>query len=99
MKKKYAFLLMGEGFNPAVHTAVFETSDMESAIYTVRNLQEAISRAKACAQSGVGAIELCGAFGEEGAQKITEVTGGAVAVGYVVHSPAQATLFSAFFGE
>ena len=89
MKKKFAFLLMGKEFDTARDTAVFETEHMISYIFTVTSFEEALKRAMACAEDGVGAIEVCGAFGKEWADKIIAATGNKVAVGYVVHNPEQ----------
>lgn len=97
MKKKFAFLLMGKDFDAGKDRAVFETETMISFIYTVTSFEDALRRAVACADDGVGAIELCGAFGKEGAAKIREATHDRVAVGYVVHEPDQDALFHAFF--
>ena len=99
MKKKYAFFLMGSEFHTETDTAVFETAEMQSYIYTVNNLKQAVQQAKVCLQQGVGAIELCGAFGAEGAEKIIEATQYKIAVGYVVHNPEQEPLFTAFFNK
>ena len=60
MKKKFAFLLMGKEFDTAKDTAVFETEHMISYIFTVTSFEEALKRAVACAEDGVGAIEVCG---------------------------------------
>ena len=57
MKKKFAFLLMGKEFDTAKDTAVFETEHMISYIFTVTSFEEALKRAVACAEDGVGAIE------------------------------------------
>ena len=46
---------------------------------------------------GVGAIELCGAFGEEMTRKMIEMTGGKIAIGFVIHLPEQDELFARFF--
>ena len=94
MKKKFAFLLMGKEFDTAKDTAVFETEHMISYIFTVTSFEEALKRAVACAEDGVGAIEVCGAFG-----KIIAATGNKVAVGYVVHNPEQDELFRQFFAK
>lgn len=75
MKKKFAFLLMGKEFDTAKDTAVFETEHMISYIFTVTSFEEALKRAVACAEDGVGAIEVCGAFGKEWADKIIAATG------------------------
>ena len=99
MKKKFAFLLMGKEFDTAKDTAVFETEHMISYIFTVTSFEEALKRAVACAEDGVGAIEVCGAFGKEWADKIIAATGNRVAVGYVVHNPEQDALFERFFAK
>lgn len=96
-KKKYAFFLMGKVFQPETHYAAFETDDQISYVYTVRNLSEALEKAKDCKAAGFGAIELCGAFGASGAKQIMEATNNEIAVGYVVHEPEQDPLFNAFF--
>ena len=95
MKKKFAFLLMGKEFDTAKDTAEFETEHMISYIFTVTSFEEALKRA----EDGVGAIEVCGAFGKEWADKIIAATGNKVAVGYVVHNPEQDELFRQFFAK
>lgn len=45
--------------------------------------------AKELAEQGFGAIEVCGAFGEELARKMYEATGNKVSVGYIVCPPDQ----------
>lgn len=97
MKKKFAFILMETHYDPRKHRAEFETEKQITYILTVNNMEDAVAQATACAQDGVGAIELCGAFGKEGAAKIIEATSNRVAVGYVVHNPEQDPLFDAFF--
>ena len=99
MKKKFAFLLMGKEFDTAKDIAVFETEHMISYIFTVTSFEEALKRAVSCAEDGVGAIEVCGAFGKEWADKIIAATGNRVAVGYVVHNPEQDALFERFFAK
>lgn len=97
MKKKFAFLLMGKDFDTSKDTAVFETPAATCHIFTVNSPEDGLKRAIACAEEGFGAIELCGAFGEEGADAIFRATGEKVAVGYVTHDPKQDSLFAAFF--
>ncbi len=97
MKKKFAFLLMGKDFDMSKDIAVFETEGMISYLFTVTSFEAALKRAVACAEDGFGAIELCGAFGKEWADKIIAATGNRIAVGYVVHNPEQDALFERFF--
>lgn len=96
--KKFAFILMGAGYDPEQDTAEFQKGESLTSIFTVRNMEEATRRAEKCAADGYGVIELCGAFGEEGARRIREATGNRIGVGYVVHDPAQDAIFTAFFG-
>lgn len=97
MKKKFAYLLMGKQFDPSVHRAVFETGNLVSCIFTVRSFDEAREKVLALAEEGFGVIELCGAFGASGAQKLIELTDNKVAIAYVTHNPDQNPLFDAFF--
>lgn len=99
MKKKFAFILMGSQYNPEEHKACFETEKVITYILTVRNLEEAFDQLSFLEKQGVGAIELCGAFGEEIAQKMIELTNNKIAIGYVMHKPEQDHLFAKFFCE
>lgn len=99
MKKKFAFILMGSHYNPEVHQACFETEKQITCIFTVRNFKEACDKLTFLESEGVGAVELCGAFGEEGAQKMIDLTNNKIAIGYVTHKSEQDHLFSAFFSS
>ena len=98
MKKKYAFMIMGENYNPQENTAYFTTGNLMTMIVTVRNLDEACEKVQELLDEGVGALELCGAIGEAGAQRLMELTGHKLPIGYVVHKPEQDELFNQFFG-
>lgn len=99
MKKKFAFLLMGAHYNPEEHQAQFETEKQITYVFTVRNLDEAYDKVAFLEGEGVGAIELCGAFGEKVAHKMIEMTSNKIAIGYVTHDPMQDDLFLNFFGR
>lgn len=60
MKKKFAFILMSDAYNPDVHQASFEKETMSTHIYTVRSFEEACSKLKELEKEGFGAVELCG---------------------------------------
>lgn len=83
-KKKWAMVIMGEGYTPEKDSARIDTDKKEGHILTVRNPDEAIELAKRLKNEGFGAIEVCGAFGEELAKKMYEATEKTVPVGYVV---------------
>lgn len=91
---KFAFLIMGE-FDCQKDRA--EIHGGAAQIVGVSSLEEAARQAKRLCQEGVGCIELCGAFGKEGAAKIIEVTGNQIPVGYVTHLPEQDEVYRAAF--
>lgn len=83
---KFAYLILGEFVYPQDSAAIHgETAQ----IIGVSNLEEACTAAKKLAANGVGCIELCGAFGENGAKKIIEATEHKIPIGYVIHLPEQ----------
>lgn len=97
--KKFAFIMMGAAHDPEIERAQFEAGDVLTLIRTVRNFEEAKELAIELVSDGVGAIELCGAFGPEKAEELFELTGRKTAIGYVTHNPAHDALFSAFWGK
>ncbi len=84
MSKKYAFLLMGSDFNPQRDRACFRAGGVDSYILTVRSPEEAVEAARKLAEEGFGALEVCGAFGEELARKMYQAAGGRLTVSYTV---------------
>lgn len=98
-KKKYAFMLLGAQYNPAQHCAHFETQGMDTYIVTVSSFEQAYEAVKKLDNMGVGALEVCGAFGEERAKELITLTKGRMAIGFVTHLPEQDELFYSFFGK
>lgn len=92
---KFAYLIMGE-FDSRQDRA--EIHEGAAQIIGVSNLGEACLQAQRLVEEGVNVIELCGAFGEEGARMIIEATGCRVPVGFVGHLQEQALLFEQLFG-
>ena len=92
---KYAFLVMGS-YDSRTDRA--ELQNGAARIIGVSSVEEACGIARTLQAEGVACVELCGAFGEEGARRVIEATGGTLAVGYVVHFPQQDELFRAVFG-
>lgn len=91
---KYAFLLMGQ-FDSRTDRAVLNGGDVR--MIGVTNLEQARAAAKELYEDGIGCIELCGAFGPDGAREIIEITEHKVPVGFVTHFPEQDDLFAAAF--
>lgn len=81
--KKWAMVIMNQGYDPERDTARLDLDQLDTYILTVRNPEEALALAKRLAEEGFGAIEVCGAFGGELAKEMYEATGRRVPVGYV----------------
>lgn len=97
--KKFAFILMGEHYDPQSHQACFDTGDQETWIFTVKNREEAKSLVQKLEQQGFGALEVCGAFGEAFTRELIELTGQRIPIGYITSFPFQAPQVEAFFGK
>ena len=96
-KKKFAMMMMDAQYDTKRDYAVFETEEVETHMITVNSPEQAVQMAKELAEQGFGAIEVCGAFGEELAQKMYEATGNKVSVGYIVCPPDQKELSGRFW--
>lgn len=99
MKKKFAFILIGEHYTPEQHQAHFETEKQITSIFTVNNYEQARQKLTKLEQEGFGAVELCGAFGEEKTKELIVLTHGKIAIGFVTHLPEQNELFARFFAK
>ena len=93
---KFGFIIQGEFDYPADRSGIHQNT---AQILGVANLTQACQAATQLCREGVDCIELCGAFGEEGAKAVIEATGGQVPVGYVTHLPQQDALYRQVFGE
>ena len=93
---KFAFIIMGN-FDPAVGKA--EIGGGKRQIVGVNNMNRALDAACRLVKQGVDCIELCGAFGEDGAREIIAVTENKVPVGYVTHLPMQDRLYEEVFSK
>lgn len=93
---KFAFIIMGN-FDPAVDKA--EIGGGKGQIVGVNNMNRALDAACRLVKQGVDCIELCGAFGEDGAREIIAVTENKVPVGYVTHLPMQDRLYEEVFSK
>lgn len=89
-----AFLILG-GFDPWQDRA--EICDGEARMVGVSTLEQACQVARELQAQGVGCIELCGAFGEAGAQAVIRATGNQIPIGYVTHLPQQDSLYQKVF--
>lgn len=71
----------------------------EAQIIGVSDIKTAAAVAKELQSDGVSCIELCGAFGEDGARAIISATENKIPVGYITHLKEQDDVYSKFFAE
>ncbi|MEI7885195.1 MAG: DUF6506 family protein [Clostridia bacterium] len=62
------------------------------------SIDDACEAAKLALEDNYNLIELCGAFGPNGAKRVIEATENKIAVGYVTHLPEQEELYTKLFG-
>lgn len=94
--KKYAMMIMGN-YEPETDTLEIVRGGMLTRFVTVRSMEEAVTTARKLHEEGFGCLELCGAFGEEGARRLIRETGGEMAVGYCVSAPDMDQKIQEFF--
>lgn len=92
--RKFAFILLGN-FDREKDTATIHNGD--ATIVGVSSIEEACTAAKELQKNGIECIELCGAFGEDGAREIIKATDNKIGVGYTIHLPEQDALYEVLF--
>ena len=97
--KKFAMMLMGSEYNTKKDYVVMQTESTETHIFTVNTPEQAVELAGQLAQQGFGAIEVCGAFGEELARKMYDAAGHRLTVCYVVCPQEQKELSDRFWSQ
>ena len=91
---KFAFLIMGNYDSRRDQAAI---ASGQARMIGVANMEEACAAAAELAEEGVGCIELCGAFGEEGARAVIQATGNKIPIGYVTHLAMQEDIYQKAF--
>ncbi|MEO1772619.1 DUF6506 family protein [Candidatus Enterococcus ferrettii] len=92
---RFAFIILGD-FDTTVDKASIHQETAQ--IIGVSSVEQACIVAEKLHTDGVDCIELCGAFGEDGANKIIAATKNEIPIGYVVHFEKQNELFEKLFG-
>ena len=94
---KFAFIIMGKDFHPQQDRAAIHGGAAQ--IIGVSSFDEACEEAVRLKEAGIGCIELCGAFGQEGTLRVIEAVQNSLPVGYAAHLPIQDEIFKKVFGE
>ena len=91
MLLKVLYMFMDPSAESAKHRAIIETENSKMILVGVNSFEEGAKIAKQYVEEGVVLIELCGAFGYEGAKKVHDQVGNEVPVGMIVHQVRNAT--------
>lgn len=93
---KFAFIIMGD-FDEKKDRAYIHHGQEQ--IVGVPNLTQACKTAKELWEDGIECIELCGAFGENGAEEVINATQNKIPIGYTIHLPKQDEIFKMVFDD
>ena len=81
--KKYAFIVMWPGLNPADYRIDFQGRDLTSYI-GVSDFSQAEALVRELAAKGYDAYNLCGAFDQDKAARLAQIAGPGIPVSYVI---------------
>lgn len=95
--KQFAYILLGPVYQPDKDQAEFTAGNTRHLIRTASSFEEAKALVLQLIKSGVGAIELCGAFGQQRARELMELTDCQVSISYAIHEPEVEKANQAFF--
>lgn len=83
MTFKAAFIFIAPGVDSKKNNHEFTSEGISLSAVGVSSYEEAVSVAKGLVDNGVGAIELCAGFGNQGVAMITKAVDGKANVGVV----------------
>jgi len=92
----WAFIFLSDDGGPGEHYTELRHDGNRLLVYGVNTVERGIALAnRAIDEEGCSLIELCGGFGQEGARRVIEGTGGRAAVGQIEYLPGESEKFKA----
>jgi hypothetical protein len=85
MKLRVLYMFRDPTADSTIHKALIETEAGMVYIVGVSSIDKGAEIAKEMVDNGIALIELCGAFGYEGAKMVSDAVGDKVPVGMMVH--------------
>jgi hypothetical protein len=85
MKLQVLYMFCDPTADPDKHKTLIETEAGMVYVVGVSSIDKGAEIAKKMVNNGIALIELCGAFGYEGAKKVSDAVGDEVPVGMMVH--------------
>jgi hypothetical protein len=99
MLLKALYMFLDPSADSAKHRAIIETENSKMILVGVNSVEEGAKIARHFVEEGVVLVELCGAFGYEGAKKVHDQVGNEVPVGMIAHQVWNATKLAELLGR
>lgn len=94
---RFAYLVMGSAYDSRLDRA--QIGDGAMRLVGVCSIEDACIVAEELRADGIDCIELCGAFGENGAKRVIEATQNQIPIGYITHLPEQDEIYRTAFAK
>lgn len=95
----YGFIVMAPDYQPEKQNAILENEYFRTEVAGVSTVEEAVDVAGEMIKRGIQVIELCGAFGEDNANKVIDSLDTKVPVGFVGFSMKEEEKLSDFLAS
>jgi hypothetical protein len=81
---RYAFIVKGPGYDPAVHRASLASAQFSTTVIGVSTIEQCEAAAAKAVAAGVQLIELCGGFSRAELERVRRAIGGRIPLAGVI---------------